>query len=71
MVLMTRLVPSLPALVTPVWRKARISGDQVDEVVARRWSSAGPESADGVEPGEPVGDEGAVGAGACEREQVE
>jgi hypothetical protein len=45
MVLITRLVPSLPALVTPEWMNARISGHQVDTVVARRWSSSSPESA--------------------------
>ena len=39
MVLMTRFMPSEPALVTPVWMNARISGHQVEMVVARRSNS--------------------------------
>jgi hypothetical protein len=44
MVLITRLVPSDPALVIPVWMNARICGHQVSTVVARRCSSGRPES---------------------------
>lgn len=39
MVLMTRLVPSEPALVIPVCRNAGISGHHVSTVAARRFSS--------------------------------
>ena len=42
--LVTRLVPSDPALVMPVSRKARISGHQAETVLARRSSSDSPEA---------------------------
>ena len=45
MVLMTRLVPSDPALVMPVVMNARISRHQVLIVVARRSNSGSPEAA--------------------------
>jgi hypothetical protein len=69
-VLITRLVPSEPALVIPVRMNARISGHQVCTVVARRSSSGRPDSAHRVvEPVQQVGDVLTVriGAGQCEQ----
>jgi hypothetical protein len=70
MVLMTRLVPSEPALVMPVVRVASMSGHQVWMVVASQWSSGRSEAAQRCRNGAGVGGVFAVRLGASDGEQV-
>jgi hypothetical protein len=69
--LITRLVPSEPALVTPVCRNASISGHHVSTGgdQAFQLGQAG-DGATAVELVEPAGDLAAIGAGAGQREQI-